>query len=295
MKFVSPRLQGRIDDSSPCTSEFCVQGGADDLEFLHRILIGRHEPASRPAVGFVRNHRRAVQQELVVAGPATAHGVVVVGIPPARPGITARAELRLQEHHARRQLHQHVNLAPIQRQVLDLLKVHRSAAGSVRCIHDVGRGAHEDLLYRAAQLKREVQFLLLGHAQRDIGPNRPPKACRVHRDLVLSWNEVRNHVETLGIRCGRGGLPGVLLHCLHLGVRDHRSAGVPHNAGKRRAKLLATCRRHARQHPGQHTEIADPRPAPSYPRQMPLCVAFHSSPPVDERLASLPTAQPRNL
>ena len=55
VKIVGPRLEGGVDDPTACATVLCIKGGANNFEFLHCILIGRHEPTACPPVSLIGN------------------------------------------------------------------------------------------------------------------------------------------------------------------------------------------------------------------------------------------------
>ncbi len=88
------------------------------LELLDGVHGRRVRPAAGAAVG------RAVDQELVVPGPASVDGDRPVHVPGPRPREALGPELDLGEERACRLLEQHVDLASVERQLRDALVLH---------------------------------------------------------------------------------------------------------------------------------------------------------------------------
>ena len=55
VEIVGPCLERGVDDPTACATVLCIKGGANNFEFLHCILIGRHEPAACPPVSLISN------------------------------------------------------------------------------------------------------------------------------------------------------------------------------------------------------------------------------------------------
>jgi hypothetical protein len=195
--------------------------GGEDLHLLHGVhVLGAQHRAGRAGAGgdgAVHHH-----DVLVVAAPVDAE--VAVGHAVGGEGADGSAA------HARLEQGQEDGVAPVERQLLDLTRVHRAPDLGAVGLHAVGPCLHLDRFREGAQLHDEVHAELAGRAQPDAFGDDPLEAGQLGGDGVAAHHQVREHVVAAGVGDRLVALAASLVgrgdgHAGHHGLR-----AVPHEA-----------------------------------------------------------------
>ncbi len=184
MPGIRPGLEGRVHAAAARASDGRVESVGHHLEFLNRIDVGSKLPGSADA------DRRAIERETVGALYASIHDVFAISVPTPRAGKAGDAELFLREQHTRREVHQHVNLPPVQRVLRGLDRIEVEPPGSIRARHLDHVGGYGDRLGYVAQLKDERRLELLCHHEGHVWPDGLLETFRTHFDVVRARLQV---------------------------------------------------------------------------------------------------------
>ena len=247
---VRPGLGDHVDNAARSAPEFRVVAVLLHLELLHRI----HRRIDDAAIHVGGGVGRAVQQEFLRTRPSSSHIEIRLEEVPAQFLPSAIAEVRA-ERHPRRQAHQRQRVAHVQRQVLDLLRIHHRANRRRRCLQQFGGRRHLNLFAGVAYLQHDIQRQHIVHLQRkrtllgglEAGVGRNHSIARRLQSLQT--------IDPFAVRCRAFLRAGGDVGGGHPRVRDGGAAGVAHHAGDlrlvglgERARPSQRCKRDGEQH-----------------------------------------------
>ena len=182
-----------------------------DLEFLHAIDRGQERVGVEVDVLIDDAVERVVVVFAALTGDRKVLRRAIAPLPAA--GATAAAA-RVIRAHVLAQRHQVDEVAPVERQLEDLLVVDDRSNGSIGDVdHRCAAGDLHGHLH-GTQLQGEIETGRLLHLQFDSVKDFALKALQVHSDVVHTRQQVRKHVATSRVGLGFTGRVG-------LGVRDH--------------------------------------------------------------------------
>src|SRR5581483_7795037 len=163
---------------------------------------------------------------------------LIGGVPAARPGESALAECFLGEQHAGREVHQHVNLAAVQRILGGLQRVEIEPAGSVGGLDRLDSVVYVHRLIDYADLEPEGDLELLRGQQSDVRRASAAEAAGRDLDVIDARLQVRNAVEAVLIGVDHGCLSGRFLNDGDFGGRNAETGTVGDASRKGRTKVL---------------------------------------------------------
>src|SRR5450759_4256057 len=225
VKIVGAALHGHVEDAAAGQPQRGVRRGRGNFEFLDAVYQRSELPFAGSGVD-----GSAIQVELVAAGGATVHGQAAVGVPSARAGEPAGAELLLGKDHAGGELRQHEHLAAVERQFADALVVHKLAQHGAFGIDGGQLGSDRHVLAERAHYQANVDGRPVAHRESDSLARELLESRSLADHRVGSGRDLREYVAPIG---GTGGGD------TDVGIEVGRLDGGPRNCGARRIGHLA--------------------------------------------------------
>ncbi len=238
MEIIGPALDRSVDRCAGPSSQLRTVVAALYFELLQRVRRRPHRIGRAVQeilhVGVVVH---AVQNEVVLRDAATIRGEI--------PRARHLPEALVRRRNARRQLRDKYIVAPVQRRVVDRLRLEDLAGG---CIFGLQRRRcrHCHHLAGRARLQRHIHTHPLAYIHAQVRPCLRCESIRADLQGVIAHLDRREGIEAASARRARQRQAGAVVGQCHGRVGNHCTARIRHRSGYR--SLVHLRRQRKRQH-----------------------------------------------